>query len=606
MTFLRARPTTPSMPNPKARLRSTPGARAPQFQVRWQGAFSGWWDSIRVLRARVRRLSLRDSLLLFRNTPVAPFRFSGWPLTASLFLHFIAILFLPFLLSLSPSRDIASVAAYSESPKIYYRLTTKDPFARLPRIAPMGLGGRPGAGAEPPKLPVLGSTAPHRQIIVISKPVRPDNHKQTIYQPASPPDLKITMDLKLPNVIGGTNTAVPKPQIHFNANSSKPLQSQRDIAKAAAPALASGTPAPMSLPDPTVSQPHLAVPIDPNSSRPNQWRGVITAASAPSLASANAATSMSLSDLGGSQVNGPAAPVSPGTGTSNNVSSEAGAPAAGDGSSLVVIGVDPSDVASLANLPPGNRWGDFSIAPGGGQPGSAGGKTSGSANTGAGASGSGGDRSVGVGPGEAGGGGGKAGPNGTLSITGTEGNGAAMLLDPNSIVRDMVFPVPSSMILRKNALIVSTGPMGGGGLDAYGALHCGKIYTVFLSMPGKAWTLQFCQSGATKAPVQTHSSVVHLEQGLLPPDAETRFDFKRLPVPFEKKNKMIVLKGVITEDGAVDRLTIYQSIVPAMDEAARQAFSRWKFKPALLEGKPVAVDILVGAPPELPAAGRPQ
>jgi TonB family protein len=67
-----------------------------------------------------------------------------------------------------------------------------------------------------------------------------------------------------------------------------------------------------------------------------------------------------------------------------------------------------------------------------------------------------------------------------------------------------------------------------------------------------------------------------------------------------------VLKGVIKEDGTVDGLTIYQSIVPAMDEAARQAFSRWKFKPALREGKPVAVDILVGAPPELPAPGRPQ
>ena len=605
MIFLRARHRSPSIPVAKVRLTPTPGARPPQFRVRWQGAFSGWWDSFTALRARVPRLSVRNPIILFRNTPVAPFRFSGWPLTASLFLHFVAILFLPFLLSLPPGRDITSVAAYSEPQKIYYRLTTRDPFAPLPRIAPVGSGGRPGAGAESLKLPVLGSTAPHRQIIVISKPIRPDNAKQTIYQPASPPDLKITMDLKLPNLIGGTNTVVPKPQIHFNANSSKPLQARKETAAAKAPALAASSAAPMKLPDPTVSQPHLAVPIDPNSSRPSQWQGVITAATAPSLASANATTSMSFSDLGGSQVNGPAAPVSAGTGTSsNNASSETGAPVAGDGS-LVIIGVDPSDAASLANLPPGNRWGNFSIAPGGGQPGSAGGKPNGAPNAGGGANGSGGDRSVGVGTGEAGGGGGRSGPNGILSITGSEGNGPAML-DPGSIVRDMVFPVPSSLILRKNALIVSAGPMGGGGLDAYGALHCGKIYTVFLSMPGKAWTLQFCQSGtAAKRPVQTNSSVVHLEQGLLPPDAETKFDFKRLPVPFEKKNKMIVLKGVIKEDGTVDDLTIYQSIVPVMDEAAREAFSRWKFKPALREGKPVAVDILVGAPPELPA-GRAQ
>jgi len=314
---------------------------------------------------------------------------------------------------------------------------------------------------------------------------------------------------------------------------------------------------------------------------------------------------MGLSDLDSSQANGPAAPLSGGTGSANsNSNSEVGAPAAGDGSSVVIIGLDPADAASLANLPPGNRWGDFSIAPGGGQPGSAGGRASGSTNTGAGGSGPGGDHSVGVGPGEAGGGGGKAGSNGALSIAGGEGNGAgAGMLDPSSIVREMVFAVPSTVTLRKNALIVSAGPMGGGGLDAYGALHCGKIYTVFLAMPGKGWTLQFCQSGApAKAQAQAYSSVVHLEQGILPPDAETRFDFKRLPVPFEKKNKMIVLKGVIKEDGTVDDLKIYQSIVPAMDDAARQAFSRWKFKPALRDGKPVAVDILVGVPPELPTA----
>lgn len=65
---------------------------------------------------------------------------------------------------------------------------------------------------------------------------------------------------------------------------------------------------------------------------------------------------------------------------------------------------------------------------------------------------------------------------------------------------------------------------------------------------------------------------------------------------------MIVLKGVLKEDGTVDALQVYQSIVPQMDEAARIAFSRWKFKPALREGKPVAVEILIGIPPEVTAA----
>ena len=145
--------------------------------------------------------------------------------------------------------------------------------------------------------------------------------------------------------------------------------------------------------------------------------------------------------------------------------------------------------------------------------------------------------------------------------------------------------------------------MGGGGLNVYGALQCGKIYTVFLPMPGKSWTLQFCQSGAStaKPTTQGSSTVIHMQQGLIPPDVESRFDFKRMPVPFEKKNKPIVLKGVIKEDGSLDGLQVYQSIVPQMDEAARLAFSKWKFKPAMKEGKSVPVDILVGIPTELPA-----
>jgi Gram-negative bacterial TonB protein C-terminal len=42
---------------------------------------------------------------------------------------------------------------------------------------------------------------------------------------------------------------------------------------------------------------------------------------------------------------------------------------------------------------------------------------------------------------------------------------------------------------------------------------------------------------------------------------------------------------------------VYQGVAPEMDEAARIAFSRWHFQPAMRDGKPVEVDILVGIPP---------
>jgi len=178
------------------------------------------------------------------------------------------------------------------------------------------------------------------------------------------------------------------------------------------------------------------------------------------------------------------------------------------------------------------------------------------------------------------------------------------MLDP-SLAPSMVYPVSAdfSLKVRKNQLVVSAGPVGGGGLSVYGALQCGKIYTVFLPMPGKNWTLQYCQqrTSAVKLAPESHSTVIRLESALIPPDAEARFDFQRLPVPREKAHKLIILKGIIREDGTVDQVQVYQSVVPQMDEAARLALSRWKFKPALRAGKPVTLEILVGISPEIPS-----
>ena len=91
-----------------------------------------------------------------------------------------------------------------------------------------------------------------------------------------------------------------------------------------------------------------------------------------------------------------------------------------------------------------------------------------------------------------------------------------------------------------------------------------------------------------------------MEQGITPPDAESRFDFKRLPLPEDKVHKLIVLKGLLREDGTVQGLQVHQGLLPLMDEAARLAFSQWKFKPATRGGKAIPVDILVGIPSDPP------
>jgi Gram-negative bacterial TonB protein C-terminal len=545
------------------------------FLVKRESSFFGWWRSLKVLFSPGSSQPSKNSIHLFRSSRAARFEFAGRSFTASFLLHCSMILLLIYLPQALPARASSLESGPPRREKIYFRVPLLDSTKTLPRITPAGPGARPGSGHLPEQLPKLGSTTALGNLTIVSKPSHPDNFRQTILQPFSPPDVKITSDVKVPNIVLGKTPDIPKPTFKFNPSDAKPTQTNRQNSSDQAPSLAPSKPnaALTTFLEPSNSQPRLPIPA----------------------ASASAPVARRSNNSGEVQ-----APGDPAMGTP------------GEGYGLVAIGVGPSDPSSEIVLPPGNRLGEFSISPAGGQPGSAGGSPSGVVGGGSADStgkGTGGDGSTGVGSGGGGGGGGNKGSEGALSISGagTNGEGHGML-DP-SLAPSMVFPVPAdfSLKVRKNQLVVSAGPVGGGGLNVYGALQCGKIYTVFLSMPGKDWTLQYCQqrTSAVKPTPETHSTVIHLEPALMPPDAEARFDFQRLPVPREKAHKLIILKGIIREDGTVDQVQVYQGIVPQMDEAARLAVTRWKFKPALRAGKPVTLEFLVGIPPEIPSTSTP-
>jgi hypothetical protein len=537
--------------------------RALQLLVQWNSG-SDWWSSLKAVCSRTKLPALRTANY-FHSSNLLASPVAGRSLTASFLMHCALILLLYYVPRAIPARALAFDAAPSRTQKIYYRVPLLDRTQTLPRIAPAGPGARPGRGSKPEQLPALGSTAAHSNLTVVSKPAVPDNNRQTIYQRSSPPELRIPVELKLPNMVLGNPTEALKAPLKFDPNTAKPTQANRQLAPEAAPSLAPETPkSPLTTYlDPSASQPRLAIPV----------RG----AAKPTLKGNGGAS--------GAPGGGVAAP--------------------GDGSDLLVVGVDPGPAGSVVALGPGNRWGEFSISPAGGQPGSPGGSPGGVAGGGSGGRGVGGDESTGVGPGGGGGGGGNSGSGGPVSISGTGGSEAHGAL-PSALIAAMVYPVPSATLvkLRKNSLVVSAGPIGGGGLGVYRALNCGKIYTVFLPMPGKNWTMQYCQKSdpGQKVTSEKRSTVIHMESPLVPPEpeADSRFDFQRMPVPAEKGSKIIVLRGALLADGTIADLEIYQSVVPTMDEAARLAFSRWKFKAPLRDGKPVAVDILVGIPPQQP------
>jgi hypothetical protein len=548
---------------PRTSARTGAQPRAPRFLVVRDRQFVGWWGSLRAV-CRPTRLHLYTTPIhLFRHTPVVRFRFAGRALTVSVLLHVAVFLLLPYLPSGGFPRLTSVEVASADPGKIYYHLIMMDLSRKLPRVTSGAPPGRPvGSSEAAAALPALGISSAHPKITIEMRPPRPDNSRQTIYQSVSAPDLRITMDLKLPNLVVGTATTVPKPQLHFNPSGSKPIQAQqKSVTEEPAPTLTAGT-SPSVIPVSELTSAHPRLPVPP-----------------PAPAPALAAITQSHEAL---------------------ASAEGSLPSGKEGSALVIIGVDPSQTASVVALPAGNRWAELSISPVGGDTGSprgAPGKAPISRNAGAGSEG---DASAGVGRGESGGGPGNAGGAGILSIAGGVGENSGAL-DP-MLPANMVYAVPASVLPRKSSLVVSAGPMGGGGLDVYGALHCGKIYTVFLQMPGKSWTLQFCQA-KPEAPtndISRQSAVVRLEQGLLPPDPELRFDFRRLPLPPQNAHKLILLKGLIQEDGTVDLVKVYRGLLPSMDEAACLAFSRWRFKPAIREGHPVSVEILVGIPSDAP------
>ena len=564
------RPTGARVANPE-NTRLSEGPRRPmQFLVKHESALVGWWRSLAVLFSRPNLRASQSPAYLFRSARAARFELAGRSLTASFLFHCSMILLLIYLPQALPTSASSLDPPTPQREKIYFRVPLVESKKTLPRIAPAGPGGQPGAGHIPNQPPKLGSTASRNGLTIVSHPKRPDNYRQTIIQSFSPPDLIIDHDVKVPNIVLGTAPGIPKPTFKFTPSDAKPVRATREKSTEQAPNLApSKTSAPLvTMLEPSKSQPRMPIP----------------AAAAP------------VAHRSGES--GPvAAPDDPAVGSVDR------------GYGLVAIGIDPSSSSSEIVLPPGNRYGEFSISPGGGgQPGSPGGSPNGVVGGGSGdpgGNGAGGDGSTGVGSGGGGGGGGNSGSEGALSIsgTGTSGEGFGML-DP-SLAISMVYPVAADFVskIRQNHLVVSAGPVGGGGLGVYGALQCGKIYTVFVPMPGKNWTLQYCQqrSSPAKPAAESHSTVIHLESPLIPPDVETRFDFQRLPVPREKAHKLIILKGIIKPDGTPDQVTVYQGLVPQMDEAARLALSRWKFKPALREGKPVTLEILVGIPPENPS-----
>ena len=506
-------------------------------------------------------------------------RHQAWPkdhlpvpgLFCSALLHFSLTFFLlqvPFALLrfTNPKTPAADTA-----PRKVYDLKVLKLSDYFPVLQPGGPGGRPGKGGRLKEPPARGGTVRDPRIRIISNPPFPDNTRQTIIQPTNPPTLKIPMDIPLPNVILGLNAAVPEHPAEQHPASQPPV-----VPKTQTVTVSAATIMPSKPPD-------LALPVSPI---PNAWAALPVPvppppAAPPTAPKAPAAESRQLADLG------------PVTGRQ-------------DARQLIVASVNPAPPTDVISLPPGRRFGAFSVSPAGGGAGSPGGTARGTGKGGAGGigEGGGGEGSTGLGSGGEGGGGGTSTTGLTISAT-TDAEvkrGESGVIVP-APAAGLVYKVTVPVRPVHSGIVVTAGPVGGGGLRIYGVLRGGKIYTTYLPMPGKSWILQYCVRSVDPRGTQvaTRSVEVQIDPPLVPPSAEDQYDFHRPPLPKNKVGDMIVLKGLIREDGSVDGLSVLQGLDDTADQAALIAFGRWKFIPATRAGKPVEVEILVGIP--APAEG---
>ena len=204
------------------------------------GAFR-WWSSLKTLCTRV-KLARVECWRVIRSAAARGGAdiFEGGPGARPCQFHLAAILLIVYLHQAFPDSVDAFDSPDPQPEVIYYRVPVQKLPKTLPHIAPAGPGGHPlnGPVRERPAAP--GSSTSQGVLTIVSKPAHPDNFHQTIIQPSSPPELKITADLKLPNIILGKPIDAPKAPLQFNPSAAKPTQRDRQTNAEPAPSRHAG------------------------------------------------------------------------------------------------------------------------------------------------------------------------------------------------------------------------------------------------------------------------------------------------------------------------------------------------------------------------------
>ena len=143
-------------------------------------------------------------------------------------------------------------------------------------------------------------------------------------------------------------------------------------------------------------------------------------------------------------------------------------------------------------------------------------------------------------------------------------------------------------------MTITSTASSGGGLPDFGVFQNQKVYTVYLDMrvgdddTVPSWTLQYAplqptvtQSGAQKQPTPPYATLKQVPE--LTPEQTAAC-----------AGKMIVVSGVLTADGKLEQLSVKKTPDPQVNSIVTDALGNWTFQPSQIEGKPIALKIMMG------------
>ena len=537
------------------------GAAEPQLDIGWgqfhQGIASNFAELFRRARATKGLLSaslFKDAWIERRIPRRAVFAAALW--------H-IAFVVMPFPDIQGPKRNHAFDNA---------ELTWSGPIEDFPLIGAPAHKLKPTPRATPDQPPAPeGADAFHPRQRIFTDPARPNHPRQTLIQPAAPPDAPKILP-SLPNMVQLAQSAQPvRPQIEISQKFLKQLRpKERRVA----------TDPNAPVPEVQMTEQRNAdLALAMNTAGPERPKLQINAGSAPRTAQR--------------KQDGAAEPAP-------DVANQLTSPN-GSGQTLIALSATPGPPAPVAP-PPGNLAAHVAISPEGKTPAVPGGSPDAKPNS----NGSNGaDHAAGgVGAGNA-----AAGNSAGVSITGGSPKSANTLSGLGAGKLSMPSARPSYSRVdaaREEAPTVQSGPPNFAALapdakpEAIFARR--RVYSMNVNMPNLnsatgSWILNFSEmhTAPTGPPSTSGGEVVE-------PAPLRKVDPKYPPnAVAENIEGEVILYAVIRRDGSVDSIQLVKGIDRQLDTNAMRALAQWKFRPAERNGEPVDLEAIVHIPFHLPA-----